>query len=224
MTLRNRTGVAAAAAAALAIIAGLTAGCGGGGGGGGNTPPPPPPTTFTIHGLLLNNGAALSGVTVRYDGNATYTATTAADGSFAFVVPATAVTGADYAAVYYPVGAAAIKKPIPETAGVPGDIGSFDIHVAPPATYSIHGTLLNSGVPVVGVTIKFDDLAAYTTVTDGSGKFTLTIPQTATTGSDFASIYLVTGSLPVHKAIKEIAKVPADLGTLDVGLPPPPLP
>jgi len=219
MTFWNRSVTVALAAAAFSIVGGLTAGCGGGGGGGGSTPPP---TNYTIHGLLQNNAAALAGVVVRYDGNAAYTATTAADGSFSFTVPASAITGADFAAVYFPVGAAPIKKTITEVSGVPQDLGTFDIHVVTVPSYDIHGKIVENGIPVAGLTVKFDNLAAYTVVTDANGNFTLTVPKTAITGADFAAIYITAGGVPAQKTITETAGVPADIGTIDIGLPPPP--
>jgi hypothetical protein len=174
-------------------------------------------TSYTITGTILNSGAPVVGVTVKFDANSSISAVTNSAGSFSLTVPKTAITGSDYVAIYASSGT--VNKPVTETAGVPANLGTIDIGTT---SYTITGTLLNSGAPDVGITVKYDNNSAISAVTDSNGNFSLTVPKSAITGSDYVSIYIVVGSTPVKRTITETNGVPANLGTIDVGLPPPP--
>lgn len=173
--------------------------------------------SYTITGTILNSGAPVVGITVKFDANSSISAVTNASGSFSLTVPKSAITGSDYVAIYAASGT--VNKSVTETAGVPANLGTIDIGTT---SYTITGTILNSGAPDVGITVKYDNNSAISAVTDVSGNFTLTVPKSAITGSDYVSIYIVAGSTPVTRTITETAGVPANIGTIDVGLPPPP--
>jgi hypothetical protein len=68
----------------------------------------------------------------------------------------------------------------------------------------IHGTLLTAtGTRAVGYVVKYDNLTGVNlqTTTDAQGNFTLTIPVTEVTSSDYLSIYSPTGAFVDWEAI-----------------------
>ncbi len=122
--------VAPAIALSAAALGFSSAGCGGGGGGGGGGTHTPTVSKNTYSGTVTDqSGDLLSGETILFDGNSTYTTTTNSSGAFTLTVPVSALTGSDFLTVDDSSGTEVAEYPISGSASVSG----ISITVGPPA-------------------------------------------------------------------------------------------
>ncbi len=121
--------VAPAVALSAAALGFASAGCGGGGGGGGKTGPGPVNKNVYSGTVTDQSGDLLSGETILFDGNSTYSATTNSSGAFSLTVPISVLTGSDSLIVDDSSGTEVAEYAISGT----GSISGIAITVGPPA-------------------------------------------------------------------------------------------
>jgi hypothetical protein len=131
-----------------------------------------PPATYSISGTITQSGGgALSGVTVTLSGDATGTTTTDSNGNYSF----TGLANGGYTITPSMTGYTFSPTSIGVTVNNADVSGRNFTATAtlPPATYSISGTITQSGGGALsGVTVTLSGDATGTTATDGSGTYT----------------------------------------------------
>ena len=117
------------------------------------------PTTHTISGTILSNGSPLSGVLV--DGGSLGTQSTNASGVFSF---SSVPFGSSYTINPYHSGYT--FNPDRTSGIIAGDVNSD--FTATPRSFSIRGSIVLDGKPIVGVRVTAEPFGSATTGVDGS--------------------------------------------------------
>lgn len=123
---------------------------------------------YTVSGTITRNGSALSGVTVSVTGSSTTSTDTDASGNYSFTLQSgnytLTPTRANY--TFSPVSVS--------TTALSGNWAGNDF-AATVNTYTVSGTITESGSGLSGVTVSVTGSTTTSTTTDGSGNYSFTL-------------------------------------------------